>query len=693
MGKYDKLLEPISIGKVGLKNRFVMLPMTIEKVDNYHVGDDLVDFYEQRAKGGVGLIEIGSCYVSDCFDTTPKYHTTTGACGAWDDQFIPGYRRVAESCHAYGSKVAAQLQLCYEWREHGSDELHSYAPSADVMSGPFVGMPEYELTVDQIQAIVKQYGQAARRCKEAGIDIIEIHAGIGYMVMRFLSKYSNHRTDEYGGDERGRSKFLTDIIDEIHRTCGEDMPIIVRISADDLMPDGNRIEDTLKIIPIVEEHGIDAWSIQAGFHEAPRPVANALVPEGEFIDLAKQAKTVTSLPVFPGTRITGLDMCEKVLAEGYGDLVGMGRSFIADPDIPNKVAAGHPELVRSCIVCSRCLDNIFIGKPCQCSVNANVMHSDLGLPENKPAERSKHLVIVGAGPAGLEAARVAAIRGHKVTVIDHGDRIAGLLNMAQVLNEKIEGYVSYWQNEMKRYDNVTFMLNTEATTDLIKSLDPDEVFVAPGGGVLDLDFPGRDTKYVVSSQDIKDMVAGKVPEGKGLLWRAAVTAIKAQGGTVGFMRMGLNMASGPTAVVGKRLLVVGGGFAGLETAGAMNSNREVTVIDTAKKLGNGIGIIDKNPELRKLKKEGVRLMPLTELVGVSKKGVATLRNVETGETEELEVDTVLLSLGVRANTDLYDKIKAVFPEAKLLGDATTPEGKVFRTLEAVEGGFIAAMAV
>lgn len=199
MAKYQKLVEPFKIGNVELRNRFVMLPMTIEKVDNYHVTDDLVDFYEQRAKGHAGLIEIGSCYVCDCFGTEPKYHTTTGACGCWDDEFIPGFQRIAEVCHKHGSKVAAQLQLCYEWRASGDDPLLSYAPSKDVPSGPFVGMPEREYTKEEIAEVVKQYGQAARRCKDAGIDIIEIHAGIGYMVMRFLSKYSNHRTDEYGG--------------------------------------------------------------------------------------------------------------------------------------------------------------------------------------------------------------------------------------------------------------------------------------------------------------------------------------------------------------------------------------------------------------------------------------------------------------------------------------------------------------
>lgn len=693
MAKYQKLLEPFSIGGVEIRNRFVMLPMTIEKVDNYHITDDLVDFYEQRAKGGVGLIEIGSCYVCDCFDTTPKYHTTTGACGIWADEFIPGFARVADVAHKHGSKVAAQLELCYEWRPNGDEPLLSYAPSKDVMSGPFVGMPEREYTKEEIAVVVKQYGEAAKRAKDAGIDIIEIHAGIGYMVMRFLSKYSNHRTDEYGGTPENRARLLTEIIDEVHATCGPDMPILVRISADDLMPGGNRIEDTLELIPIIEKHGVDAWSVQVGFHEAPRPVANQIVPEGEFIDLAKQVKTVTSKPVFPGTRINSLDMCDKVVTQGYGDAVGMARQFIADPETANKVAAGHPEQVRPCIVCSRCLDNIFIGKPCQCSVNANVWQGvEVGLPEDKPAEKPKNVVVIGAGPGGLEAARVAAKRGHNVTVYDKSDRVAGLLTMAQVLNANIEPLVSYWNEEVKLYPNLTVKLNTKVDADMLKSLNPDEVIVSPGGGIIKLDVPGIDGKNVVKSEDIKEMCSGKVPEGKGLLWKTAVAAIKAQGGTVEFMRFGLNMASGPTAIVGKRVVVVGGGFAGLEVAEAMCDNRTITVIDEAKKMGNGIGIIDKNPTIALLKQKGVKLMPLTRLVEVTKKG-AVVENVETGERQTIECDTVLTSLGVEQNTELYDKVKEIFPNAKLIGDAVTPAGKVYRTLEAVKGGYEASMAL
>jgi 2,4-dienoyl-CoA reductase (NADPH2) len=699
VAKYQALNEPFKIGNVDIRNRFVMLPMTIEKIDNYHITDDLVDFYEQRAKGGVGLIEVGSAYISDCYDTHPKYHTTTGACGIWGDEFIPGWKRIAEVCHKNGAKVAAQLQCCYEWRASGDDPLLSYAPSKDVVSGPFVGMPEREYTVEEIKIMVEQYGSAARRLKEAGIDIIEIHAGIGYMVMRFLSKYSNHRTDQYGGSPENRARLLTEIIDEIHKTCGDDMPILIRISADDLMPGGNRIADTLELIPIIEKHGVDAWSIQAGFHEAPRPVANQIVPEGEFIGLAKACKTVTNKPVWPGTRINTLDMCNKVVTEGYGDAVGMARQHIADPETAKKVAEGRPEQVRPCIVCSRCLDNIFLGKPCQCSVNANVWEGvKVGMPQEKPAETKKHIVVVGAGPGGLETARVSAIRGHRVTVVDKGKKAAGLLNMAQVLNHNVEPLVTWWQGEILRHPNVTLNLNTPIDVPGIKALKPDEVVISPGGNVINVDVPGINGNNVVSSQDIKDMIGGTSPKGKGWLWPCATLAIKIQGGSVGFMKFGLNM-KGPISIVGKKLLIVGGGFAGLECAEAMHEGREVTVIDALPKMGNGIGIIDKNPTINKLKQEGVTLMPGTSLVEVTKQG-AKVRTVkvdkktkeETVSEKFIPCNTVLLSLGVEANTKLYDAVVKEFPNALLIGDATTPDGEVYRSLEATKGGFNAGMS-
>ena len=695
--KYEKLNTPFKIGNVELRNRFVMLPMTIEKTDNYHVGDDLCDFYEQRAKGGAALIELGSCYICDCFDTHPKYHTTTGAVGVWDDCFIPGLTRTAEVCHKHGAKLAAQLQLCYEWRPDGTHELLSYAPSKDVVSGPFVGMPEREFTKEEIQLVVKQYGEAALRCQKAGIDIIEIHAGIGYMVMRFISKYSNHRTDEYGGSTENRCRLLTDIIDEIHRQCGDDYPILVRYSADDLMPGGQRVEDLKEVIECVEAHGIDAWSIQAGFHEAPRPVANQLVPEGEFIYLSKEAKKYTKLPCFPGTRINHLDVCEQILLDGSGDAAGMARHWIAEPEIGIKVAEGRSEEVRPCIVCSRCLDNIFIGKPCKCSVNPNVYFSQFGLPQDKPAEDpNKKFLIVGAGPSGLEAARTLKMRGYKnVTVVDQKKKPCGLLNLAQVLNDELPPLVDWYNNEIARL-GIDVRCNTKATPEFIKSFGADEVILAVGPETVSPDVPGKDNKNVIDSHALKELVEGKNTPGMGFMWGLSCFGMGILGAPLGLMKWGL----GTHLLVKKRMAVIGGGFAGIEVASAMNEGREVTVIEPNKKAGAEIGIIDKNPELRKLKKEGVKILTSTKVKAYTKEGV--LCEDAEGKEFTVPVDTIIAGTVCVDNTELYDQVKA--DNVHLIGNASPHDGwegvkendpyktdEYKRCLEAIRDGYLVGM--
>ena len=695
--KYEKLNTPFKIGNVELRNRFVMLPMTIEKTDNYHVGDDLCDFYEQRAKGGAALIELGSCYICDCFDTHPKYHTTTGAVGVWDDCFIPGLTRTAEVCHKHGAKLAAQLQLCYEWRPDGTHELLSYAPSKDVVSGPFVGMPEREFTKEEIQLVVKQYGDAALRCQKAGIDIIEIHAGIGYMVMRFISKYSNHRTDEYGGSTENRCRLLTDIIDEIHRQCGDDYPILIRYSADDLMPGGQRVEDLKEVIECVEAHGIDAWSIQAGFHEAPRPVANQLVPEGEFIYLSKEAKKYTKLPCFPGTRINHLDVCEQILLDGSGDAAGMARHWIAEPEIGIKVAEGRSEEVRPCIVCSRCLDNIFVGKPCKCSVNPNVYFSQFGLPQDKPAENpNKKFLIVGAGPSGLEAARTLKMRGYKnVTVVDQKKKPCGLLNLAQVLNDELPPLVDWYNNEIKRL-GIDVRCNTKATPEFIKSFGADEVILAVGPETVSPDVPGKNNKNVIDSHALKELVEGKNTPGMGFMWGLSCFGMGILGAPLGLMKWGL----GTHLLVKKRMAVIGGGFAGIEVASAMNEGREVTVIEPNKKAGAEIGFIDKNPELRKLKKEGVKILTSTKVKAYTKEGV--LCEDAEGKQFTVPADTIIAGTVCVDNTALYDMVKA--DNVHLIGNASPHDGwegvkendpyktdEYKRCLEAVRDGYLVGM--
>lgn len=686
---YPHVFTPLKLGKVTVKNRLAFLPMTTGLVDDYKITDAFVDFYEQRARGGLGLTAIGSAYVCDLSGCKTQYPTAGKAAGIWNDQFIEGWRKVADAIHAAGSVMSVQLQICYEWRANGTLPLESVGPS-EGPGGPFVKQLR-ELTLEEIALIIKQYGDAAARAKEAGVDIIEIHAGIGYLVARFLSSYSNRRTDQYGGTLEKRTRFLTDIIDEVHARCGADYPVMVRISADDFMPGGNRIGDTQQIIPIVERHGVVAWSIQAGFHEAPRMLVNQFVPEASFIDLARKCKEVTQLPVMTAYRINTIERCEQAIKDGYADMVGMARQLIADPEFACKAERGEVDRIRHCIVCSRCLDNIFVGQTVQCSVNAQVAHPELGFgstPTMLPSAQRKRVVVIGGGPGGMEAARVAALRGHRVTLLERTGRLGGVLTMAQVLNEHLEPMVAWYRNEIGRLP-IEVHLNTEATPEVVRRFSPDEIIVSPGGSVImPTGVPGLNRRSVISSGDLKKLVEGNTPHGHGLIWEAAGLGLKVMNANPGLMRWGMSTP----LMIKKRVAVIGGGFAGCEVAMSIMKGRQVTVIEESTKPGNGIGIIDRRPELKLIEDGGVTMRAGTRLLEVTDHGIR-IEDIETGKQEHIDVETVILALGVETNDRVYTALADAFPNVKLIGDATTPNGKVKRTLEAISEGYVTAMTV
>jgi len=686
---YPHVFTPIRVGGLRLRNRLVFLPMTTGLVDDYEITDAFIDFYEQRARGGVGLTEIGSAYVCDLSGCRTQYPTAGQAAGIWDDRFIDGWTRLAGAIREAGSVSCVQLQVCYEWRADASHDLEAVGPS-DGPGGPFVTHLR-ELTPDEIHLMIRQYGDAAVRAQKAGIDMLEVHAGIGYQVSRFLSSFSNRRTDEYGGTLEKRTRLLTDIVDEIHSRCGADYPVMVRISADDFMPDGNRVPDTQQILPIVERHGIAAWSIQVGFHEAPRLLVNQFVPEAAFTDVARECKKATTLPVITSYRINDIDVCEKIVAEGSADMVGMARQFIADPEFAIKAERGEVDRIRTCIVCSRCLDNIFVGKKVQCSVNAQVAHPDLGFgatPSRVPAAECRNVVVVGGGPGGMEAARVAALRGHHVTLLERTGRLGGVLTMAQVLNKNLESMVAWYRREIARLP-IDVRLRTTATVEAVRALAPDAIIVSPGGTVIQpTGVPGLDRKNVISSSDLKRLVEGSPTHGHGLMWELSGIGLKAVHANPHLMRWGI----GTPLLIKERVAVIGGGFAGCEVALAMMKGRQVTVVEEAKKLGNGIGILDRKPELTLLEEGGVTLLPGTRLVEVNDGGIL-VEDVDSGTREQVAADTVILALGVETNEDVHRRLSEAFPDidVTLIGDATTPDGGVNRTLEAVGGGYCAAM--
>lgn len=675
----NMLFDPIKIGNVEVKNRTSLLPMSADLTEDHFVTDRMVDFYAQRAAGEVGLLTVGTVYVSDFRGTNPHYPPHRTAAGIWSDEFIPNWKKLNTACQAYGGKTSAQLNMYYEWRRNNTMPIEPVGPSAGP-SGPYTPNVR-EATIDEIQIMISEFGDGAKRAREAGFDVLEIHAGIGYGVNRWLSPYSNKRTDEYGGTLEKRMRFLLEIISDCQKKAGKDIPIMVRLSADEYMPGGHTIEDTKKIIPILDKAGVVAYSIQAGFHESERPLVNQFVPDGCIVDLATECKKVTNLPVMAGYRIDDMKMAEEIVASGRADMVGFARALVADPDMVKKYKEGKPETIRRCIVCSRCLDNIFVGKHLDCSVNAEVA-SPLGKPT--PSKVSKKVAVIGGGPAGMEAARIAAIRGHKVTLFDKGSHLGGSWNLASILNYRLERPLYWYRRELAKLP-IDIRLNTAVTEKTLDELKPDEIIVAPGGETIIPNVPGVKGKNVLGGHDIKSLIDGKPPK-KGLIWWGAAKGAKMSSEFHKLMRFALSIHW----PLRKRLVVVGGGFAGCEVALELMKGREITVIEESKRMGYDIGPIDRRMELDLIQNGGVKMKTLTKAKEFTRDGVKVV--MQDGKEELIKCDSVMLSMGVEANKKLYDKLTKKFKNVHLIGDGVG-DGEIRRTREAIRDGYDIGMRI
>ena len=671
MPRVKKLFEPIKVGGVELKNRFVMLGITTGLGENYKVNDRLTNFFADIARGGTGLATVGSAYTADFSSTQPLYRVLPLGVGIWSDEFIPGLRTLARTIHDNGAKAACQLTLCYEWRRNKDVPLEGVGPS-EGPGGPGVRQVR-ALTIDEIHEIVEQFGEGARRAREAGFDIVEFHAGIGYFINRFLSPYTNKRTDDYGGSLEKRMRLLLEIIDSAKKKAGSDYTYMCRVSGDEFLEGGNTLEDTKKIVHILEEAGIAAINVQAGWHESPRPLVQQWVPSGAFVYLAEEVKKATNLPVVAAYRIDDPLLAEEIVAKGKADLVGMARALIADPEFPNKAKEGRLDEIRRCIACCRCLDNTFLGNPMACSVNASV-----GRESAKPAPQSKRVLVIGSGPAGMEAARVAAMRGHKVTLCEKGLRLGGLLMLAAVLNDKLENLVKWMTTQMGSLP-IEVKLRTEVTPVLVEDMKPDVIIIACGGEPIIPEVPGVNGDNVISPHYIKNLMSGIRPK-KGIAWGAGTFA-KYFSGKPATMRKFMSL----DFPIKKRVAVIGGQFPGCELAlSLMEKGKEVTIIEESARLGSDIGIVVRWVEMDMLRKGGVRMETRAKVKEITDKGVKVSR--EDSKEELIEADTVMLALGVKESTALAHELEGKVPAVYLIGDATA-NGGIKRVMEAVASGF------
>jgi 2,4-dienoyl-CoA reductase-like NADH-dependent reductase (Old Yellow Enzyme family)/thioredoxin reductase len=557
---FQKLFTPIKLGSKKLKSRIVMTPVQVNFSTDGMSNERYEAFFELRARSGAGLVMVEPVMI----DKTSAVRCLS----LYEDRFIPRLAGLVETIHSNGALAGIQINHLGRQGDliRSKDDPPLVAPSPLPWS-PNAQVPK-ELSRDEIEALIEKFAGAAGRVKEAGFDLVEVHGAHGYLVSQFLSPLSNIRTDEFGGDARGRAKFAVEIIKRAREKVGHDLLVSCRINGADNIPGGLVLEDAKAVAPLLVEAGLDLISISAGVNGSyPTIVPGYETAPACYVPLAEGIKSVVDVPVLGGGCIGNLSLAEEVLEAGKVDLIGMTRALIADPEMIQKTLRGELEDIRRCIQCNTCIEKSMFGS-LVCLVNPEAGKE----AEFKyiPAVDPKTVLVIGGGLAGLEAARVAASRGHHVLLYEEGDELGGQWRLAATPPHK------------------------EKFNDLIHYLAKQIHVVATGG--------------VPSVPTLPDMEQEKVILAHNVL-----------------------RGYGP---IGKQVLIVGGGGLGLETADFLqDKGKEVTVVEVLKRVGKDMGATLRWSLLHRLRERGIRIFTSTKVVEILRQGIVVTKN-GTKETLE-----------------------------------------------------------
>lgn len=622
---YDRLFSPGQIGSMTLKNRLVMPPMVRNYADEHgFVTQRHIDHAARIAAGGVGMMILEASYIS------PEGKGFTYELGLHTDSVIPGLKKLADAVHKHGTKIGSQLYHAGRQTSSKTTGMPPVAPSP--LPDPTVNEIPRELTKQEIKHLVHAYADAAKRVKKAGCDFVEIHGAHGYLITQFLSPFSNRRTDEYGGTLTKRMHFLMEVYGAVRNAVGRDFPVIVRLSGDELVKGGLTIKDTIVIAKALEQAGADALHISAGNYASYGKglmISPMAVPDGPLVRLSAAVKKAVGIPVITVNKIRTPKMAESILARKQADFIAIGRSLLADPDWPKKVQEGREDEVSRCIACNQgCISRLFENKDVWCTVNPEAGREHLFAKGLVMKTKRKHVVVVGGGPAGMEAARIAARKGHRVDLFEEHSALGGQLIAAAAAPYR-EGWEELRQDMMREIKQlgVDVRLRTTFTADHAKRMKPDAVIVAIGSSSKVPMIPGIGRTNVVSARDLLEKKA---------------------------------------KAIGK-VVIAGGGCMGAQTAEYLaQQGHKVSIVEATGNIAMEAPVDDRLLLLARLEKQGVKIYKETKLMGIGQKSVAI---EDHHKAATLQADTVVLCLGSIPNDTLAEEIKQYVKHVYIIGDA------------------------
>lgn len=641
---YDVLFTPFKIGKMEVKNRIVMSPMGLNAAHpDGTIDNDEIDYFEERARGGAGLIIMGCQFLT-------KKLAQGSLEGYLDDTYvIPQLTNLIEAVHKYGTKISAQLS-CGTGKNAFSNMLEDRPVSASEIPSMFdPNLVCRALTTQEIQEIMKQFSFSAKLLKDAGFDAIEVHAHAGYLVDQFMSAVWNKREDEYGGTPEKRMRFAVEIVKAIRAAVGPDMPILFRIACKHHFVGGRTLEETLPLLKILEDAGVNALDVDSGSYENIEYIfPPSYLGDACMTDVCEGARKAVKIPILNTgnhTPETGV----KLIESGNADFIMMGRPLIADPYLPNKVLEGRRNEVRPCIRCNEdCIGRIIKRlTKISCSVNPAA-----GFEKRIPIEKAvtpKNVVIVGGGPGGMEAARIAAIRGHKVSLYEKDDRLGGQLKSAATpdFKSQLREFANWGKNQMELL-SVNIHLNTAITEDSTELREADAIIVAAGAIPISPNIKGIENAIDVISAHIN-----------------------------------------PEELKGNRIIYCGGGLSACDSAleTALNG-KKVAIIEMLDEVAINDHFINKAALIPMLHKNGVEIYTGHKVQEIQENGVKVKK--KDGTELFIEGDTVVSAFGMKPNDTIARKIASKYHnKTRIIGDCD----KVGKVGGAVREGFYAGLSI